>query len=279
MSDRINDLRLQYQRVKDHQLQVESRARETLEEEVASRTEEIARKHLLLEETNAVKDKLFSVVSHDLKGPLKTLRGIMEGVQIGALSKDELQELMKKIGEQLNLTSDFLDNLLQWSRTQLQGESFVPHKERFSIQELVEQCAKLLGPEFDQKQILLKLTINSDANALADRNMIETVVRNLISNALKFTKPGGRVEVIVSRQDELVRIDVRDNGVGISSDHAERLFTLQGVTTAGTREEKGTGIGLVVCKEFVERNNGRIKVTSNPGTGSMFSFTLPAPTV
>jgi signal transduction histidine kinase len=278
MSDRINELRLRYHEAKDQQLQAESQARDRLEQEVATRTEEIARKHVLLEETNAVKDKLFSVVSHDLKGPLKTLRGIMDGVQIGALSKDELQELMKKIGEQLNLTSDFLDNLLQWSRTQLQGESFVPHKEKFSIQQLVEQCAKLLGPEFDQKRILLKVTINSDALALADRNMIETVIRNLISNALKFTKPGGRVEVIVSRQDELVRVDVRDNGVGIPADNSEKLFTLQAVTTAGTREEKGTGIGLVVCKEFIERNNGRIKVTSNPGTGSMFSFTLPAPT-
>ena len=81
--------------------------------------------------------------------------------------------------------------------------------------------------------------------------------------------------MIVSQQDDFVRVDVRDNGVGISPDHMEKLFTLQGVTTAGTREEKGTGIGLVVCKEFVERNGGRIKVSSNPGTGSMFSFTLP----
>jgi signal transduction histidine kinase len=275
MSERINDLRIRYEVVKDEQLKMQSEARDKLENEVAQRTEEIARKHLLLEQTNAVKDKLFSVVSHDLKGPLKTLKGIMTGVKIGALNREELQDLMKKIGEQLNLTSDFLDNLLQWSRTQLQGDTFIPQREKFSIRELVDQCSRLLASEFDQKRIALKVTVNSDATVVADRNMIETVLRNLISNALKFTKPGGRVEVIVSQQDDLIRVDVRDNGVGIPADQLDKLFSLEGVTTAGTREEKGTGIGLVVCKEFIERNNGRIKATSHPGTGSMFSFTLP----
>jgi signal transduction histidine kinase len=275
MADRINELRRQYKAAKDHQYDSESEARVKLEKEVTLRTEEIAREHSQLEDANAVKDKLFSVVSHDLKGPLKTLKGLMDGVQLGALTREELQDLMKRIGEQLNLTSDFLDNLLQWSRTQLQGESFIPQKERFSMRELVQQCARLLSPEFDHKRIQLKLTVNNDAFVMADPNMIETVVRNLITNALKFTQPGGRVEVIVSRQDELVRVDVRDNGIGISAESLDKLFTLQGVTTAGTREEKGTGIGLVVCKEFIERNNGRIKVTSFPGTGSMFSFTVP----
>jgi signal transduction histidine kinase len=275
LTDRINELRRQNKEIKDHQLRIETDARAKLEHEVAQRTDEIVRKHLQLEQTNAVKDKLFSVVSHDLKGPLKTLKGIMEGVQLGALSREELQELMTRIGDQLNLTSDFLDNLLQWSRTQLHGDTFVPYREKFSIRDLVEQCVRLLAADFDQKRILLKVTVNSDATVVADRNMIETVLRNLITNALKFTMPGGRVEVLVSRQDELVRVDVRDNGIGIPSDGIDKLFTLQGVTTAGTREEKGTGIGLVVCKEFVERNNGRIKVTSHVGGGSMFSFTLP----
>jgi signal transduction histidine kinase len=275
MTDRINVLRRHYKEAKEQQLQSESQARVKLEQEVLLRTEEIVREHLQLEATNAVKDKLFSVVSHDLKGPLKTLKGLMDGVQLGALSREELQDLMKRIGEQLNVTSDFLDNLLQWSRTQLQGESFIPQKVKFSMRELVQQCARLLAPEFDRKRIQLTLTVNNDAFVMADPNMIETVVRNLMSNSLKFTQPGGRVEVIVSRQDELVRVDVRDNGIGIPADSLDKLFTLQGVTTAGTREEKGTGIGLVVCKEFIERNNGRIKATSHPGTGSMFSFTVP----
>ena len=273
--DRIDSLRREHGQSTIRQLRMESEAKTKLEKEVTARTEEILKKHLQLEETNAVKDKLFSVVSHDLKGPLKSLRGIMNGVQLGALTKGEQQDLMKRIGDQLNLTSDFLDNLLQWSRTQLHGDSFVPNKERFSIRELVDLCSRLLAPEFDQKNISLEVRIHSDSMVIADRNMIETVLRNLISNALKFTRPGGRVDLIVSRQDDLVRVDVRDNGIGIRTDHLENLFTLQGVTTAGTREEKGTGIGLVVCKEFIERNNGRIKVTSIPGSGSMFSFTLP----
>jgi len=272
--DRISELKRGHNEAQERQLKMETEAKENLEKEVTARTEEIVKKHLLLEETNAVKDKLFSVVSHDLKGPLKSLKGIMDGVQLGALSKAEQQDLMKRIGEQLNLTSDFLDNLLQWSRTQLHGESFVPNKEKFSIKELVDLCTRLLAPEFSHKSIALDVKIHNDATVVADKNMIETVLRNLVSNALKFTKPGGKVHLIVSKQDDLVRVDVRDNGIGIPADNLESLFTLHGVTTAGTREEKGTGIGLVVCKEFVERNGGRIKVTSVPGSGSMFSFTL-----
>lgn len=273
--DRISEMRRVNNESIVRQMKAESEAKEKLEKEVALRTEEIIRKHLLLEETNALKDKLFSVVSHDLKGPLKSLKGIMEGVQLGALTRAEQQDLMTRIGDQLNLTSDFLDNLLQWSRTQLHGDSFIPNKEKFPIKELVDLCTRLLAPEFTRKDITLDVRIHNNATVVADRAMIETVLRNLVSNALKFTRPGGKVNLIVSKQDDLVRVDVRDNGIGIPATSQERLFTLQGVTTAGTSEEKGTGIGLVVCKEFVERNGGRIKVTSNPGSGSMFSFTLP----
>lgn len=276
LGDRLNIMQHEQSVTREIQLRLESEAKEKLEREVMLRTEEIRSKHRELENSNTVKDKLFSIVSHDLKGPLNSLRGILEGVRLGALSQEDHAMLMKRIGEQLHLTSDFLDNLLQWSRTQLQGENFVPKLERFSMRDLLGSCTRLLVDDFRQKNIALKMNVQGDYHVIADMNMIDTVLRNLVSNALKFTMPGGRVELIVAKLENMVRVDVRDNGIGIPTDHLDTLFTLQGITTAGTREEKGTGIGLVVCREFVERNGGTIRAFSTAGQGSTFTFTVPA---
>ena len=273
LGDRINILTKENQQSKARELKKEQFLNDKLEKTVISRTEEIRQKNEQLEEINGVKDKLFSVISHDLKGPLNSLRGALSLLEFNVLSPGDLKKVTETISSQLQDTSTLLDHLLQWGRTQIQGINFNPQP--IKINKVIEGAIAVLRHAFNEKGVHLIVNLTKECNVIADEVMLSTVVRNLLSNALKFTPQQGDVTIKTRLYDSMVTVIITDSGVGISPTYRERLFTLAGVTTLGTREEKGTGIGLVLCKEFVERNGGSIWVESEEGKGSKFSFSVP----
>lgn len=274
--DRFSAMEKENLAAKERELRREHEEKERLEREIYLRTEEIRQKNLLLEESNNIKNKLFSIVSHDLRGPLISLQGILDMVDMDTLSQEDLKKFTGKVGVRLHHTADFLDNLLQWSRMQMQGEKFVPNRDEFSLQQLLVSATLVLRAEAERKNI--KLSVNSPTvDVYADMNMMQTVVRNLVSNALKFTHPGGHIELTAIPNGSMVAVNITDTGIGITEENIKKLFTLHGVTMPGTQLEKGTGIGLAVCKEFVERNGGTISVESKVGIGTTFKFTIPLP--
>jgi signal transduction histidine kinase len=272
LGDRINLLTKENEEAKEKELLMEQKAKEKLEAEVIMRIQEITGKNKQLQEFHNVKDKLFSVVSHDLKGPLNTLKGTLNVLHSGMISPDEFKDLVKKIDGQLSETTYLLENLLQWGRTQLEGETFAPKK--IELGQLIAGSYKLLERDFEAKQIKFENQVVSPCYAFADENMIITVIRNLFSNAIKFTHYGGHIKCKCYREGGEIAISIIDNGIGVPAHHLDNLFTLHGVTTRGTSEEKGTGIGLVLCREFITRNQGHIWCESKEGSGSTFTFSL-----
>ncbi len=235
----------------------------------------VEQKNEQLSETMASKEKLFSVIAHDLKSPLSAFSSISSTLaeNIDAFQKDQIVTYLKKFEKSSQNLSELLNNLLQWSLSQTGSLSVKP--EELDIQQLTEEAIRPLTDLADSKGV--KLSIESEPlRVTADHKMVETVIRNLVSNALKFTDRGGEVQVKANRSDDFLKIRVIDSGIGMSPEEANRLFDMrQDVSKVGDHEEKGTGIGLILCKELVEKNNGRIWVESQKGIGSTFSISLP----
>jgi len=235
----------------------------------------------LLRESNAAKDKLFSVIAHDLRGPIGSL---CQTVEIMSETSDEpdkdLQaELLRSLSISVKGVHYLLENLLYWAGSQSGQMPFHPGPVRLS--DIVDPNIHLLDSIARSKNIRMLSEIAPEREeqeilVWADREMMEIVVRNLISNALKFTPDGGEVSVTAVQRGNEVEISVRDTGVGIGDENIIRLFHLHDhFSTRGTRSEKGSGLGLLLCKEFTEKNSGRIWAESSEGKGSLFCFTLP----
>lgn len=229
-----------------------------------------------LTDLNATKDKFFSIISHDLKGPLNSLTSF-SGLLINhtdSLSKDEIKMLAKDLDKSLKNLFALLENLLEWSRSQTGNIEFKP--EPFDLIALLQQNKDLLGTQAQNKNISLVLNSADQLQIDAHRHSINTVVRNLISNAIKFTPQGGTITLSTEVKESSLIVSVRDTGVGMPKEVLEKLFRIDTKhTTKGTAEEKGTGLGLILCKDFIEKNGGKIWVTSEVGKGSTFSFQLP----
>jgi len=273
LGDRWRTLEKENQLAKELEFRREQEEKERLENEVLLRTNEIKKQNIQLEEVNNVKDKLFSVVSHDIKGPLSSLHLALTLAKSGALSSEEFQELSAGLEIRLAQTSEFIDNLLQWAKLQMKGETFEP--DRLDLLVLAQESVRLLDPECFQKKITLKNNLQGTLNAYADLNMMRSVLRNLLTNAIKFTRPNGTITISAYRLDAKIVISVSDTGVGIPPINRDGLFTLTSITTEGTHQEKGTGLGLLLCKEFVEKNGGRIWFETEEGKGTTFYFSLP----
>lgn len=229
-----------------------------------------------LQELNATKDKFFSIISHDLKGPLNSLTSFSSLLinHTDSLSKDEIKMLANDLDKSLKNLFALLENLLEWSRSQTGNIEFTP--EQFSVNELLEQNKTLLTTQAQNKEIAIRNASNLVIHVNAHRNSVNTVIRNLISNAIKFTPRGGTITLNVSQRNGEAIISVADTGVGMRPEVIAKLFRIDAKhTTKGTAEEKGTGLGLILCREFVEKNKGRIWVESTPGKGSEFCFSLP----
>lgn len=228
-----------------------------------------------LRELNATKDKFFSIISHDLKNPFQALFGFSEVLykQIHEHTREEIKEYSKAIYESAQNLFNLLQNLLQWSRSQLGSIKLSPQQTQ--IRESVEDIIQLLSINADEKNLTIDNTIPEDLEAYVDENVISTVMRNLLSNAIKFTPNGGKVVISGKEKKHETIISVSDDGKGISRDEMDKLFNIEkGYTTKGTANEKGTGLGLILCKELIEKSNGKIWVESKE-KGSIFRFSLP----
>jgi len=229
-----------------------------------------------LQKSNSSKDKFFSIISHDLRNPFNSLLGFSELLanNIEDLTEDEIKESAKSLHRTATNLFNLLTNLLEWSRLQTGNFSF--EKSEFSLGGLLNHVVSIYSDSLDAKNLKLIKRQDCEVNILADQNMIEAAIRNLISNAIKFTRDGGTITVGCVKNENGAQIFVTDTGVGISSEDQERLFKIEKqFTTEGTKNEKGTGFGLLLCKELVEKNNGTIKVKSEKDKGSTFTISLP----
>ena len=225
-----------------------------------------------LENVNNVKDKLFSIVSHDLKDSLSSINGFIDLLKDGSLSREEFDNLIPELSENANNASLLLFNLLNWSKSQMQ--SLEPKPSLFDIQEVFESKVKLVEQRMENKGITLVDHSLRDF-AYADRSMFEIVVQNLLANALKFCKNGDTITISNHISNGTCIVSVADTGIGISKENLGKLFNDSSYTTIGTDNEKGTGLGLSICKELVELNDGKIWVESTQGQGSTFYVQLP----
>jgi two-component system, sensor histidine kinase and response regulator len=230
-----------------------------------------------LKELNASKDKFFSIIAHDLKSPFTALLGFADylTVQLDELNKDEIKECSTNIYKSAQGVYNLLENLLHWSSIQTGRIEFVPTK--FNLNKLIDETIILYQVNAFKKKIAIANEMASSVEVYADRKMVETILRNLISNAIKFTPPSGEVNITSNLIDGHIEICVKDTGVGISPEQMTTLFKIdEHQNGSGTDKEMGTGIGLILCKEFVNKNSGKIWVESKMGEGSTFIFSLPA---
>jgi signal transduction histidine kinase len=226
-----------------------------------------------LERLNQVKDKFFSIISHDLRSPINALSGLLDLLDKGAVSSEELPKHIRELKNRFNHTRALLNNLLDW--TLLQMDKLNLQKGKIDLKKLVDENIQLLG-ETPGKEIKLINDVAPNTIGFADSNTINLVIRNLITNAIKFTNDKGEVRIAAKPQGNEWLVSVKDNGIGMTTEVLRILFDKTSpYTTRGTANEKGTGLGLILCKEFVEKNGGKIWVESAEDYGSTFYFTLP----
>lgn len=240
-------------------------------------TDELEKSKIHLSELNSTKDKFFSIIAHDLKSPFNSIIGFSDLLKEDADSLDvtDIKYYASIINNAANQTLLLLENLLNWARMQ-QGRMEFTLK-NLLLHEIASEVIDFLTEVSRQKSITITNTIPERLVVQADENMIKTTIRNLLSNAIKFTKSGGQVEIITKSRENEIQVTVTDTGIGISPENTPKLFNIgSSFTTRGTGNEKGTGLGLVLCKEFIEKHGGRIWVESEVGKGSRFYFTLPA---
>jgi two-component system, sensor histidine kinase and response regulator len=222
---------------------------------------------------NSLKNKLFSVIAHDLKAPLYALRTLFRNVQLYDLPGDEIKILIPEVVNELTYTTGLMENLLQWAKSQMEADAVRP--QLLDIGTITQEVLQLLRLQAEAKQIYIRSKIERPVFVYADKDMINLVLRNLLSNAIKFTPKEGSVSIEAREMRSHIEVMVHDTGTGISKEGLEKLMEQNYYTTRGTVGEAGTGLGLMLCKEFLSRNGGMMHVQSEPGKGSTFSFTLP----
>jgi signal transduction histidine kinase len=225
---------------------------------------------------NATKDKFFSIIAHDLKNPFNSLLGFSELLKndFDSLEKEDMRKFIDIIHDSSNHGFNLLENLLQWSRTQTGTIEFYPRL--INIHRLIVDCINIYQNNANKKHIQIFNDIPEDFFLFGDKEMLSTVFRNLISNAIKFTLKNGKVKIKVQKNSRNAVISVIDTGVGVPEEKIRDLFKIDvQVSTMGTSNEKGTGLGLILCKEFVEKHGGKIKVESERKNGSEFKVILP----
>mgnify|MGYP001791541097 CR=1 FL=1 len=237
---------------------------------------EIQQQQHTLQELNRTKDRLFSIISHDIKGPLNTLQGFVAllSQQIDGMTLQEMKEMSTRISDSLGNLHQLLENLLTWSLSQLRQQRTTP--ECFSIHALAQNIVQLYEPTATEKKITILNRADREIEAWADRNAVHTVLRNLLANSIKFSHAHTTIEVRAKVQNEEVMVSVTDQGTGIDPEVVAKLFSLDKKTSGtGTANEQGSGFGLILCQELVKKNKGHLWVESEKGKGSTFTFTLP----
>ncbi len=226
----------------------------------------------ILNKLNDFKDKIFFIVSHDLKNPIYSLRNLFLTMQQYNVDGDEIRKHLPAILNDLNYTTSLIDNLLTWAKTQMQGYSI--SLQATKLKPLVTETIHLLQLQAQAKEIDIYNSISEDIIILTDKDVLGLVLRNLISNAIKFTNNNGKIYLTATTKKNVVEISIEDTGVGIKPENIGKLFEDDYFSTKGTAEENGTGFGLTLCKDFIIKNGGEIFVESEVGKGSKFSFTV-----
>lgn len=229
-------------------------------------------------ELNAAKDKFFSIISHDLRNPMATLLSFSNLLteSYNEYSEEERKDIIRRFSGLAKKSYQLIDNLLNWSLMQQDGMKM--NFSEFNIAKVAAEVTALVRSSAELKQIRIIEQYHYDGQVYADENAIRTVIRNLLTNAIKFTNPGGWVEISADNEGDMAIIGIRDNGVGIKTEAIPNLFRIDtAFSTSGTNKEKGTGLGLILCSELVERNQGHIEIASEPGVGTTFRFSVPIP--
>lgn len=230
----------------------------------------------ILEETNKSKDKFFSIIAHDLKSPFTGFLGFSEYMAKYSkeLSIEDLEDFSKRMFDSARSIYEFIENLLTWSRIKTGRIEFEP--KQVNVTELVKRIVELNSTLIESKQIEFMNDFTDNISVFGDENMIFLILRNLISNSLKFTPRGGVIHTGYAIQKSSVIIFVADSGVGMNAEKIEKLFKIEEQSSSeGTENEPGTGMGLILVKEFVDLNGGTIRLESEPGTGTKFFIELP----
>lgn len=248
-------------------------------EKIVAQAETIKKQNASLDRLNAVKDKFFNIVAHDIKAPLNNLYSFVYLLQseVDDLDKEDFKAMSEKIGKSISETIDMADNLLSWAQSQMKDYGVTATT--FALQEVIENIVQSQLPVAEKKGIQISYSFDDKIKVKVDKNQLYFIVGNLLSNAVKFTSQGGNIDIQCSLDEEKIRITVADNGVGMSEEYMKAIFSDERKTTKiGTAGEKGNGIGLVLVKEFVTMNNGTIEVSSEQDKGTTFTVTLKSAT-
>lgn len=227
-----------------------------------------------LNELNKIKDKLFSIIAHDLRSPMIAFHNFTTILSMGEISEEDEKMLVDNMRKISSVTLETLDVLLQWAKSQMNGIN--PNPQRISMYAIAEKQRKFFQANAQAKNITIENELTENDIAFADQNQIDTVLRNLVNNAIKFTPRNGKITIKSHKTDEKLYVGVQDTGIGISEENINKIFdNNQNFSTRGTEKETGTGLGLLLCKEFVEANNGLINIKSKEREGTLISFALP----
>jgi signal transduction histidine kinase len=257
-----------------NQLQEQAILLEEQQEELETQKSLVENQRDELEASNGVKDKLFSIISHDLRTPFTSVNGYLTLIRYGALTLEEVTTLATEVKISVDHHLETLNNVLEWSKAQMQG--LKPVAEKINLNKIAENQQKFFKSLAESKEIEIINEVDIQTRVFADPNQIDVILRNLVGNALKFTPKEGKITVSSVIKDDFVTIAVTDTGIGMSKENLNKLFKKnEHFTTQGTNNEAGTGLGLLLCKDFVETNGGKITVESELGKGTCFIFDLP----
>ncbi len=247
------------------------------EARIKKQNEAIAAQAQELKKLNSTKDRLFSIIAHDLKNPFNSILGFTDllSESYQDIEREQLRELLEMISTSTRSAHQLLENLLQWARTQAEAVKIEPVL--CKVTNLIDDVNKLLNLHASLKKIKILSQVDEKDTVWADKNMMLTIIRNLVSNAIKYTPEGGTVQIISKTKNGWTEIAIIDSGVGIPEEKIRHMFSLENIqSTAGTSGETGTGLGLIVCNDFVQLNNGKLKVESTIGEGSKFTIRFPS---
>ncbi len=271
----------QYKKIQDVQKDVD--IHRTAQKQLVKQNQELQSLNLTLSRTekeqrrsNMTKDKLFSIISHDLRSPINTVSGFLNilGSKLSSIGDIELRTLAQEMIESTDRLSHFLDDLLRWSMSQL-GQ-IKPDVEKINMKKLVEENYLLVKPRLKAKNIHFRASVPENIEVYADPNMLRLVLRNLVSNAIKFTRKDGYIAISLKKgQEGTSLVEIADDGIGISEEQLQGIFEFKGSEINGGSKNEGAGLGLLLCKEFTELNGGNIEVTSKLGEGTRFTIHLP----
>jgi signal transduction histidine kinase len=243
---------------------------------IQERTAELNAQTVELAKSNEIKNKIFSIISHDLRSPIKTLGSFLSiAVSDAELEPKIFKSHLSKIQQDTEILSQTIDNILMWSRSQINEVNTTPVK--LELKKMVKDVLTLYRTPAENKSIAMKSDVQDNISIYADKEHMNLVLRNLIGNALKFTHTGGSISISAQNHENMVKICVADTGIGLSDEELDKIFSPhKHHTTYGTTNEKGTGLGLMLCKEFIEKNKGYIYLKSEKGIGTCVYMNVPA---